>query len=86
MRKFKIGDEVLLLLPTEHSKLLMKWKGPYTVMNISGPVDYRINVNGKVKIFHVNMLHKYERRTVVDMGMIAQVVDTVQPVRVVLVW
>ena len=26
------------------------------VMNVSGPVDYRINVDGKVKIFHVNML------------------------------
>ena len=46
-------------------------------MNISGPVDYRINVNNKVKIFHVNMLRKYERRTVAGMGMIAQVVDTV---------
>ena len=36
--------------------LLIKWKGPYTVLNVSGPVDYRINVDGKVKIFHVNML------------------------------
>ena len=50
MRKFRIGDEVLLLLPIEHSKLLMKWKGPHTVMNVSGPVDYRINFDGEVKI------------------------------------
>ena len=61
MRKFRIGDEVLLLLPIEHSKLLMKWKGPHTVMNVSGPVDYRISVDDNVKIFHVNMRRKYER-------------------------
>ena len=58
MRKFRIGDEVLLLLPIEHSKLLMKWKGPHTVMNVSGPVDYRINVDGNFEIFYVNMLRK----------------------------
>ena len=77
MRKFRIGDEALLLLPIEHSKLLMKWKGPYFVMNVSGPVDYRINVDSKVKIFHVNMLRKYERRADPDVRMIARVVDTV---------
>ena len=27
--------------------LLIKWKGPYTVLNVSGPVDYRINVDGR---------------------------------------
>ena len=59
--KFKIVDDVLLLLPTEHSKLLMKWKCPYTVINVSRLVDHRIDVDGKVKIFHVNMLCKYER-------------------------
>ena len=37
----------------------------------------RVNVDGKVKIFHVNFLRKYERRAVRDVGMIAQVVDTV---------
>ena len=58
MRKFSIGDEVLLLLPTEHSKLLMKWKGPHTVMNVSGPAD------GKVKICHVNILRKYQCRAI----------------------
>ena len=62
MRKFKTGDEVLLLLPTEHSKLLMKWKDPYTLLNVSGPFDYIISVGGKVKICHVNMLRKFEHR------------------------
>ena len=30
-RKFKPGDEVLLLLPTASNKLLSQWKGPYSV-------------------------------------------------------
>ena len=30
-RTFKEGDEVLLLLPTDHNKLLMQWKGPFKV-------------------------------------------------------
>ena len=28
-RKFQTGDKVLVLLPTDRSKLLMQWKGPY---------------------------------------------------------
>ena len=28
-RKFRTGDKVLLLLPTDNNKLLMQWKGPY---------------------------------------------------------
>lgn len=72
MRKFNVGDEVLVLLPTEQNKLLMKWQGPYIILNVSGPVDYRIDMNGKSKIFHVNMLKKYERRT--DDGNVGAVV------------
>jgi len=28
-RKFKTGDKVLLLVPTDGNKLLMQWKGPF---------------------------------------------------------
>ena len=28
LRKFDIGDKVLLLLPTDSNKLLLQWKGP----------------------------------------------------------
>ena len=30
--KIEIGDKVLILLPTSKNKLIMKWKGPYTVI------------------------------------------------------
>ena len=38
----------------------------------------RVNVDGKVKIFRVNMLVKYQCRSVPDVGMVAQVADTVR--------
>lgn len=41
-RKFQVGDEVLLLLPTSESKLLAKWRGPYSILRRVGPVDYEI--------------------------------------------
>ncbi|XP_070180343.1 uncharacterized protein [Littorina saxatilis] len=61
-RSFHVGDEVLVLLPTTSNKLLLKWKGPFPVRSVSGPVDYTIEMNGKRKLFHVNMLKRYLRR------------------------
>ncbi|XP_045121025.1 uncharacterized protein LOC123510194 [Portunus trituberculatus] len=41
-RQFQPGDEVLLL-PSDSSKLLVTWKGPYTVLERRGKVDYLID-------------------------------------------
>jgi hypothetical protein len=61
-RKFKIGDEVLLLLPTDRNKLLMHWKGPFTVIDKVGTMDYRIDFGHRVQTFHANLLKQYYRR------------------------
>ena len=37
VRKFVPGDKVLVLLPNDHNKLLMQWKGPFEV---SAAVDF----------------------------------------------
>ena len=58
-RTFKAGDQVLLLLPTDNNKLIMQWKGPFDVLDRVAHNDYRIDVNGKEKIFHANMLKLY---------------------------
>ncbi|XP_077987486.1 uncharacterized protein LOC144442090 [Glandiceps talaboti] len=63
-RKFKVDDKVLILLPTNYNKLLMQWQGPYKVKEVVGEMDYRIYVKGKVKIYHANLLKKYEERKV----------------------
>lgn len=50
------GEKVLILLPTDNNKLLMQWKGPYTIHKKLNKVDYQIDVNGKLKTFHANLL------------------------------
>ena len=64
-RTFKVGDEILLLLPDSSNKLLSSWKGPYTVTEVKSKVNYMINKDGKSKLFHVNMLKPYYRRAIV---------------------
>ncbi|XP_077550628.1 uncharacterized protein LOC144163779 [Haemaphysalis longicornis] len=61
-RKLRVGDKVLILLPTDSNKLLMQWKGPFKVVEAKNDIDYMIDVGGKTKVFHVNMLKLYEER------------------------
>ena len=61
-REMKVGDTALVLLPTDKNKLLMQWKGPFPVIEKIGLNDYRIDMNGKEKVFHINLLKKYIRR------------------------
>ncbi|GFS01044.1 zinc finger protein [Elysia marginata] len=61
-RKFSVGKKVLVLLPTDSNKLLMQWKGPFEVVATVGVNDYRINMGGKVKTFHANLLKGYIAR------------------------
>ena len=58
-RDMKVGEKVLVLLPTSSNKLLMQWKGPYEIVATLGKVDYKIDMQGKVKTFHANMLKRY---------------------------
>ncbi|KAL8570939.1 hypothetical protein ACOMHN_023611 [Nucella lapillus] len=61
-QNLKQGDKVLLLLPTDHNKILMHWKGPFDITEKVSHQDYRIDVNGKQKLFHANLLRKYTQR------------------------
>ena len=54
-------DHVLLLLQTDSNKLLMHWKGPFRVVGKVGQHDYHLGVNGREKLFHINLLKKYKR-------------------------
>ena len=61
-RHFEVNDQVLVLLPTDGNKLLMQWKGPYRVTEKMGRCDYKLDMEGKVKPFHANLLKKYISR------------------------
>ena len=56
------GAQVLVLLPTETSKLLAQWHGPYPVLRQLSPVNHEVDMYDKKKrrrIFHVNMCRKW---------------------------
>ena len=38
-----------MLLPTDHNKLLMQWKGPFEVSSLVGRNDYRVKVKERRK-------------------------------------
>ncbi|XP_033727799.1 uncharacterized protein LOC117317109 [Pecten maximus] len=61
-RRFKEKDKVLILLPTDNNKLLMHWKGPFEVKREVGQNNYEVEVRGKVKTYHANLLKKYLTR------------------------
>ena len=61
-RRFQVGQLVTVLLPTVHNKLLLQWKGPYEIIEVINRMDYKINMDGKNKIFHANLLKLYTPR------------------------
>ena len=48
-RRLEVGDQVLILLSTDSNKLLMQWRGPYTVESRVGANDYRVKMGSKMK-------------------------------------
>jgi transposase InsO family protein len=63
VRDLKVGEEVLLLLPTDLNKLLMQWKGPFPIIEKVSTMNYKIDLGHRVKTFHANLLKKYQRRS-----------------------
>jgi len=70
-RQMKPGDKVLVLLLTKANKLLMQWKGPFEIVQRLGTLDYRVDMRGKIKTLHANILRLYvERDQFLDQGVL----------------
>ena len=65
-RKFRVGDKALVLLPTDGNKLLMQWKGPFEITECKNDNNYRVQLEGRTKLFHANMLKRYIERKKAD--------------------
>ena len=77
VHNFMQGDKVLILLPTDHNKLLMQWKGPYEVSVVVGLNDYKVKVKGNERVYHANLLKKYfERDEHAEVSAVAVEVET----------
>ena len=61
-RSYKVNDHVLILLPTDNNTLLLQWKGPFKVVEKVTVHDYKLDINGKFRTFHANMLKQYLSR------------------------
>ncbi|XP_071791644.1 uncharacterized protein [Asterias amurensis] len=62
-RTFQVGDQALVLLPTDNNKLLMQWKGPFDVVRKVAQNDYCLEMKDKQRTFHANLLKKYITRS-----------------------
>ena len=52
----------MVLLPSDQSKLLVQWQGPYTVVDTKHENNYVVDVRGNLKLFHINLLKRYFER------------------------
>ena len=76
-RTLRAGDKVLVLLTEEHNKLRVLWKGPFTVKEVISAVNYRIDMKGTCKVFHINMLKQYVERVNVAINESISLTDAV---------
>ena len=60
-RQLKEDDEVLIMLLSDTNKLLMQWKGPFTMTGKIARNGCEVLAMGK-RMYHVNLLKKYHRR------------------------
>jgi hypothetical protein len=60
-RHFSPGDEVLVPLPTESSKMTATWKGPFRIVRKLSDVNYQVNVGARrgLVTYHINLLKRY---------------------------
>ena len=61
-RTYEVGDEVLLLIPTDHNKILMQWKGSFKIKEKLNSMNFRIDLGHRSQTYHANLLKKYHRR------------------------
>ena len=76
--KIGVGDQLLVLLPTNNNKLTMQWKGPYTVIDKPYKNDFKIQMKKKTRTFHANMLKKYferERESEIKQSCVSSIIE-----------
>jgi hypothetical protein len=65
LRKFKVGDQVLLHLPTpppgNNKKFYSPWRGIYTVIERTSDLTYKVHKKGgRIRDTHINRLKYYD--------------------------
>lgn len=64
-RSFEPGQKVLVLLPTDDSKFLAQWQGPYEVVQKLAPTTDKIctpDQRRSTRVLHINLLKEWVSR------------------------
>ncbi|GFW38545.1 retrovirus-related Pol polyprotein from transposon opus [Trichonephila clavipes] len=62
-KQFKVGDKVLVLLPSSTHKLMKTWIGPATIIEITRPYSAKVELDdGGIRELHFNKLRPYIAR------------------------
>lgn len=70
-RSFQEGEQVLILLPPTTNKLAAVWQEPYRIGKRVGEVGYMVHLHvcrKKNRLFHINILRKWQVHKPSDMG------------------
>ena len=59
---YEVGDDVLLLIPTDHNKILVQWEGPFKIKEKLNSMNFRKDLGHRSQTYHANLLKKYHRR------------------------
>jgi len=61
-KTFKVGDSVLILMPSSTHKLKLKWKGPARILKVVSPGSYMVYnpQDESTHLLHANKLRKFE--------------------------
>ncbi|XP_014912289.1 uncharacterized protein LOC106962397 [Poecilia latipinna] len=65
VRSFEPGQKVLVLQPTDNSKFLAQWQGPYEVVQKLGPTTYKIctpDQRRSTRVLNINLLKEWVSR------------------------
>jgi len=62
-KTLQIGEQVTVLLPDSTNKLMSKWQGPGTIVDMKTPHSYLIELDrGQRRWLHANKLRPYHAR------------------------
>ena len=75
-RDLELGQQVLVLLPSQGNRLKLGWAGPYRVIRKVTPVDYEVEMPGRrgnKNVYHINLLKLWHPApTDINMACLAQ--------------
>nr|XP_033806336.1 uncharacterized protein LOC117363128 [Geotrypetes seraphini] len=64
-RHLKVGDKVLILVPSDPHKFLAEWKGPATIVKKLNQVDYQVkDGKNRIQTYHINLLKPWRDREI----------------------